>query len=167
MQDREHFAQRYTQLSDDELAELALHGELLSEAQEVLAAELEKRGIKDLSIFRKRIEADAAIVEEDRQGRLERSLRVVRWRSIAFCILAGLIFVFALLQLLLPQWKHGRDDVALCIGLGVAILALTWIDSKLSRFWYEKVIFRKSPRQLALDRVSNGGPPDDDVPTTD
>jgi hypothetical protein len=53
MQDRLRFAEVYSRLADDELARVALGGNLVSEAQEALTAELEKRGLTDLGQYKR------------------------------------------------------------------------------------------------------------------
>ena len=53
MHDKPQFAEVYGRLADDELARVALGGNLVSEAQEALTAELEKRGLTDLSQYKR------------------------------------------------------------------------------------------------------------------
>lgn len=50
------FRDRYSQLPDDELARIALSGQLVPEAREALTAELQKRGISDLSGYKRDLE---------------------------------------------------------------------------------------------------------------
>lgn len=52
----QRFAEVYSRLADDELARAALAGHLVPEAKEALDAELQKRGLNDLSEY-KRTEA--------------------------------------------------------------------------------------------------------------
>jgi hypothetical protein len=59
MYDRQRFADLYGRLADDELARIALSNNLVPEAQEALTVELQKRGLNDLSEYKRLLE-DAA-----------------------------------------------------------------------------------------------------------
>ena len=54
--DNLRFAEYYTRLADDELARIALENHLVSEAQDALTDELRKRGLTDLTSYRKTLE---------------------------------------------------------------------------------------------------------------
>jgi hypothetical protein len=59
MHDRLRFAEVYGRLADDELARIALSGNLVPDAEEALTVELQKRGIADLSQYKHTLEAAA------------------------------------------------------------------------------------------------------------
>lgn len=61
MQDSLRFAEVYSRLADDELARVALSGHLVPEAQEALTVELEKRGLTDLSQYKRAPDQAAGI----------------------------------------------------------------------------------------------------------
>jgi hypothetical protein len=60
MYDRLQFADFYSRLADDELARVALSNHLVPEAQEALTVELQKRGLTDLSEYKRALEEAAA-----------------------------------------------------------------------------------------------------------
>jgi len=53
MFDKWQFGEYYGRLADDELARIALSNHLVPDAQEAIAVELQKRGLTDLSEYKK------------------------------------------------------------------------------------------------------------------
>jgi hypothetical protein len=56
------FREHYRNLVDDDLARLAMDTNLIPPAREAITDELEARGLRDLSSFKKRFEEDSVIV---------------------------------------------------------------------------------------------------------
>jgi len=101
MNDKPQFAARYSRLADDELARIALSDELLPEAHEALSNELEKRGLTDLSEYKKALEEADAASTVDRQPEYQMQMRQVltEWILVfmawAFAIAAPFIWLAA------------------------------------------------------------------------
>jgi hypothetical protein len=64
------FREYYGHLADDELARIALTDELVPEAQQALKEELQKRGLTDLSEYKRALEQAAAYRKEEAQQTL-------------------------------------------------------------------------------------------------
>jgi hypothetical protein len=64
------FRERYRTLTDDDLVHLAIDQDLILAAREAIADELEARGLRDLSSFKKRFEEDAANAADARTADL-------------------------------------------------------------------------------------------------
>jgi hypothetical protein len=56
MDDELRFANTYRGLADDELARIALSNNLLPEAQEALTSEMQRRGLTDLSEYKRALD---------------------------------------------------------------------------------------------------------------
>jgi hypothetical protein len=63
--ERLRYRERYSSMADDDLARLALDDNLIPAAREAIAKELEARGLRDLSPFKKRFDEDAALAIAD------------------------------------------------------------------------------------------------------
>jgi hypothetical protein len=60
MPDRSQFSDYYSRLADDQLARIALSNHLVPEAQEALNEEMQKRGLTDLTEYKRALEEAAA-----------------------------------------------------------------------------------------------------------
>lgn len=63
--ERLRFRERYKSLPDDDLARLALYEDLTPAARDAITEELEARGLRDLSSFRKQFEEDAILAKAE------------------------------------------------------------------------------------------------------
>jgi hypothetical protein len=66
MPDRQQLQEYYRGLPDDDLARIALTAELTPEARDVIGTELQGRGLKDLSVFKRQMEEDAVLTNPAR-----------------------------------------------------------------------------------------------------
>jgi hypothetical protein len=121
------FRERYVSMSDEELAALALTGELVEEARLQLDAELRSRGIKDLASFRRLAEEDDEQLLEHYKHRFEKHKEAAYLR---FKVVVGGCILLALIEIL--NWHQGRHDSVLS-GFMVmgGIIIFYWIYLKL------------------------------------
>ncbi|HEV2444239.1 MAG TPA: hypothetical protein VGT07_17065 [Steroidobacteraceae bacterium] len=63
--ERLRFRERYRTMANDDLARLALYEDLMPAAREAITEELETRGLRDLSSFRKQFEEDAILARAE------------------------------------------------------------------------------------------------------
>jgi len=111
MYDRLQFAELYSRLADDELARIALENQLVPEAHEALAVELQKRGLNDLSEYKRNFEeAAAASSVETGQAPIERPRE--EW---LFAFAACLMAILLPLQFEFAGLPH-LDRVELALG---------------------------------------------------
>lgn len=114
MQDRPQFAEVYSRLADDELARVALSGNLVPEAQEALTVELDKRGLADLSQYKHTLEeaAGASLLGSDL--RFQRGQKRASGDRI-FVLAAWVLAVSIPLIFLLSEPPSAAILVRLCI----------------------------------------------------
>lgn len=126
------FRERYRSLPDDDLARLALYEELIPAARAAITEELEARGLRDLSLFRKQFEEDAVLAKAEGlsaftpvKARLPVRMELARnQRLLGFTVLAawGLVGVHWWLLGDKTTWDK-EATIAMCL---FAALMLTW-----------------------------------------
>jgi hypothetical protein len=92
MYETPQFAELYRRLPDDELARIALANHLLPEAERALTGELQRRGLTDLSEYKKALEESAAASSPERQMELLTQMKqaYVEW---LFAVVASALAV--------------------------------------------------------------------------
>jgi hypothetical protein len=90
------FLDQYAEMSDDELVDLALRGELISEADTALTKELGKRSIRDLAPYRRRREAEKVRIRESANQYVEAKRQSILYQTrllvkfiVSVCLLAS------------------------------------------------------------------------------
>ena len=148
MYDRLQFAELYSRLADDELARIALENHLVPEAHEALAVELQKRGLNDLSEYKRNFEeaATASSVETGRAP-IERSRD--EW---LFAFAACLMAVLLPLQFEYAGLPH-LNRVELVIG-GLVIALSCFLGLRARRKGSDKGFLLKFVLPLVLLGVS-------------
>ena len=137
------FREHYAGLNDDTLIELAITRDLVPEAKEALYSELRKRGVHDLAKYQKLHEQDMEALEQDRQARIRRgSIPGLVWIWSLY-ILAALMVLSGLYSLIFDYTHHSTNGSETVIGMGAAVLVYAWVHKKISKFWVEKVLFRR------------------------
>jgi hypothetical protein len=111
------FREYYCHLADDELARIALTDDLVPEARHALSEELQKRGLTDLSDYKKALDQAAAHRKEEAQ----RSLYVLKAK------VAVIVFGYPAIWLLYHAtgWLGVRDEYVrsdITLGLLLAIV---------------------------------------------
>jgi hypothetical protein len=117
MSDRQQFHEHYRQLTDDELARIALAGDLVPEADEALRFELSRRGLIDLSSYKRSLEEAADLQGAARQMEFQ----AATGRRFAESMLV-LVACVGATTLPLILTLHPRDANALTICLGVSLV---------------------------------------------
>jgi hypothetical protein len=114
--------------TDDDLARLALTAELTPEARQVMALELQLRGLKDLSAFRQRIQEDADLTNPDRYAQVTSQIGQRMDRAMAGTALMLGAWILAV-GLPVRLWNSDPSEplgpTLLFTGLGIAIVALS------------------------------------------
>jgi hypothetical protein len=129
--------QRYLDLSDDELQNLAITGGLTDEARELLGQELRRRGIEDVSEYRAHLQRVDQELLEKRQRALQRKENSIRlYRRIGYGI-----SLFAILAGLFVRYVRGdeRNGVGMLIT-GVILLPLVWAIALVRRFIWRALL---------------------------
>jgi hypothetical protein len=139
------FRQHYSRLHDDELIHLSLTRELTPEAQDALRAELQERGITDLSSHERTFHHEAQAEDQHREKQILFKQKIVRWRTWFIYLGAALACSRGAYLLLRPNLERPGDDGGLLITMGIAMFLFGWGTSFLSRIWSKHVIHRKPP----------------------
>lgn len=81
MANKGQFLEYYSRLADDELARIALQDQLVPEAQDAITDELQKRGLSDLSEYKRALDESAAAssVENELQIQVRMKRQVSEW----------------------------------------------------------------------------------------
>lgn len=132
----------YSSLSDERLAAIALRGGLTPDAERAMKRELQRRGISDLSSWRKEIEQDVVRLESKREAKVETFGRVRRWRNRFVYFISGLVAFYGVYLLLVPKAKPDGEDGGFLILFGAALAIGTWIASKIQKAWQERVLLK-------------------------
>lgn len=137
--DKAHFRAHYAALSDDELAGIALTSQLTEVAQECLDAELARRGIADLSPFRRERDKTIEGLEAKRDVRVQVATRTAVWsRRVSYTISAW-IFLYGAYLLV----GRGSDEGFLFMLLGLFLLPVSWALIKINQLWQVHVLNRR------------------------
>lgn len=136
------FAQHYERLHDEALIELALRQELVPEATAALHAELQKRGIKDLSVHAQVLQREAVAEEAHRHQQISHRGKVTKWRTRFLYAMAAFCAGYGVFRILVPNLDRPGDDGGIMLVLGVGIFLFALVSSWLSRLWSERVLHR-------------------------
>lgn len=141
------FRDTYERLGSDQLIHIALTRELLPEAEATLKAVLASRGILDLSGHRAELQQELSSIEEDRQIKVERRLKAIRWRTRFTVAISLVVLAVGLYFVAYPDKKGSAgDDVMVAIGIGGLLYA--FVSDWFSRISTERVLLRRNPTRL-------------------
>ncbi|MEO6277949.1 hypothetical protein [Roseateles sp.] len=136
------FAQHYERLHDEALIELALRQELVPEATAALHAELQKRGINDLSAHAQVRQREAISEDAHRRQQISHRGKVTKWRTKFLYAMAVVCVGYGVFRILVPNVDRPGDDGGIMLVLGVGIYLFALLSSRLSRLWSERVLHR-------------------------
>jgi hypothetical protein len=97
MSDRQQFREYYGRLADDELARIALSNHLVPEAQEALTDEMQKRGLTDLTEYKRALDEAAAASSPERQLEITAGMKreLTEWVLVFMAWVLALVLPFA------------------------------------------------------------------------
>lgn len=124
--ERLRFRERYATMSEDDLVRLAMDENLIPAAREAMTEEVEARGLRDLSSFKKRFEEDSFVTEADRLSAFipasALSQKGHRFLVLTILLMLGLLGVHKWLLGDATTWRN-EEVLAVWLFLG---LMLTW-----------------------------------------
>ena len=133
-------AERYAQMTEDDLAELACSNELIPEATHCLRVELEKRGLTDLDALRKQRELRRAEIMAGLDARIAAHRNQMRFQ------IRLALLVYGVLMLPTALWKYfGAHDTVAGIGIaiaGTAAVAIHIAAQRTRHFFFKRLIYR-------------------------
>ena|SRR3990167_1434703 len=117
------FSERYAQMTTEELAHIAIRGDLVEEAQKCLEEELKKRGIYNLDEFR--------IIFDEQDSKMQRNVksRILEDKKKADLKLR-ILLAFVFFSLCMAGWKWfvtGDKHNAIGISAAMAIVLPTYL----------------------------------------
>jgi hypothetical protein len=129
MSDPLRFNGVYRRLMDDELARVALEGNLVPEAREALTIELQKRGLTDLSEYENNLAQAAAVSSFENQLAIQAQMKrqLLSWLLTFFAWVMALFVPFA--WLISPN-RTDNFEVSLMGGAFVAFSCYLGIRSR-------------------------------------
>jgi hypothetical protein len=137
------FRDHYSRLHDEALVELALRGGLTDEATADLLAELQSRGINDLSPYKAELERESRSEERHRQDQLAFRAKVVRWRTRAILAVGLASCAYGVFRLVVPNRMEPWDDGGIEFVVGIALIVFALVSARFSKWWSERVLLRK------------------------
>lgn len=130
--------ERYSRLSDDELAELAIRNELIPKARQCLDKELKLRGINNLDTYKAKFEHQVLMRKEYSKERVEKTGKNLSlWLKLTYAI-SGLVAIIGVYKLTLDQ---NQDSGLFILVMGALGFPFFWIVYRLIMLVW-KVIFR-------------------------
>lgn len=137
------FRDHYARLHDEALIDLALRGGLDEEAIADLTAELQSRGINDLSPYKAELERESRSEEQYRQEHLALRSKLVRWRTRVLLAIGFAACAYGVFRLLVPNRKEPWDDGGIELVVGVVVIVFALVSARISKWWNERVLLRK------------------------
>lgn len=121
--DRLRLSEHYHQLADDELARIALSGNLMPEAQEALAIELRERGMTDLSEYKRALEEAAAASSPAREAEYQAQMQ--QKFSEAALVFAAWLMAVALPFIIASSTRPTGSNALKLYGMGTLLIAFS------------------------------------------
>ena len=139
------YADHYKHLHDEALIDIALRSELLPEAEAALRAELQSRGISDLSSHREVKEFELEAQDRLREQHLTHRAKVLKWRTRFLYVMSALSLAWGIALYVRHDPAKSPEDGGLFI-LGAPLLAVFgFLSHWASKAWDERVLYRKPP----------------------
>jgi hypothetical protein len=132
----------YASLPDERLAAMALRGKLTPDADRAMAAELQRRGISDLSPWKQEIDRDVAVLDDRRERHLNRASFARFFLGGVWYGLAILLAGFGAFTLVAHPEEGGWILGLILMGLAAAMAGVIWLLLKIDRLWLEKFVLR-------------------------
>lgn len=139
---QQYFARQYASMADDELIDIALSKQLTTIAQECLDAELQKRGLKDLSLHRELRDQEHRELEGRNEGKLATAASGRRWGLRLGYAVSALFALRGFYLLAYPLSTDPPNQGPLFILLAVFMVLVAIAIAKLARWWHAKVLYR-------------------------
>lgn len=153
MNDKPQFAARYSRLADDELARIALSDFLLPEAHEALRNELLKRGLTDLSEYKKALEEAkaASSIENQLEYQIQMRQVITEW------MLVFVAWVFAVAAPFIWLETPSGSEALKVSAVGASFIAFScYRGLKARRKGSRKGFWLKCALPLILLGISSG-----------
>jgi hypothetical protein len=144
MEHASRFKERYSELTDDELIQIAVDGDLLPEAQQALTDELSQRGV-DLSSRKLSVMQERAADDEELEKKISRVMHRSRTCK-RLCYALALLMPLAAAASFYQHMELGISSPIGNLVFGLGAVVLIRVQCWVSKMWSIHIILRKPPR---------------------